>query len=238
MRFDVITLFPDMFQGALAASILKRAQAAGHLSVHLHDLRQWSTDKHKTVDDTPYGGGAGMVLKIDILHAALEAVHALPEVTAITPERRRTLLLAAQGKRFRQALARYAAREYDQITLICGHYEGVDDRVRSYIDGEVSIGDFVLTGGELPALVIIDAITRLLPEVIAKESPEEESFSIRDVTGQYLLEYPHYTRPLEFKGETVPEVLLSGNHAAIRTWRREQARKRTQDRKEDADDTL
>lgn len=226
MRFDVITLFPEMFEGILGSSILKRAREQGLITVQLHNLRDWATDAHKTVDDTPYGGGAGMVLKIDILHAALEGVQNQPEVQAISKEKRRTLLLAAQGKQLTQQRARFAAENLEQITLICGHYEGVDARLLSYIDGEISIGEYVLTGGELPAMIVIDAVARLLPEVIRHESPEEESFSIVDGE-KLLLEYPHYTRPVEFNGEKVPDVLLSGNHAAIAQWRLEQARLRT-----------
>lgn len=224
-----------MFVGALGASILKRAQQDGLITVHLHDLRQWSKDAHKTVDDTPYGGGAGMVLKVDILHDAIQAVS--EKVKDIPKEKRRIILLAAQGKRLTQTLVRSAAENLEQITLICGHYEGVDDRIRAYIDTELSIGDYVLTGGELPAMVVIDTVARLLPEVIRKESPEEESFSIFH-ENQALLEYPHYTRPVEFEGQRVPDVLLSGNHAEIAKWRLEQARQRTNDQEADAQQTL
>ena len=238
MRFDILTLFPEMFSGPLNISILKRAQAAGLVEFHMHDLRAVALDKHRTVDDSPYGGGAGMVLKVDILQAALEQIQALPGVQAIPAEQRRTVLLCAQGKRLTQPIARYVAKHYKQVTLICGHYEGFDERIRPLVDAELSIGDFVLTGGELPALVTIDAVSRLLPEVIDKLSPEEESFSIKDITGQMLLEYPQYTRPLEHGGNKVPNVLLSGNHALIRQWRLEQARERTAARKLDADATL
>ena len=227
MRFDVLTLFPDMFQEVLGTSILKRAREAGHLTVVLHDIRQATTDKHHTVDDTPYGGGAGMVLKVDVLANALADVLAQPEVAAIPKARRRSILLCPQGSTFTQKLAVYAAEQYDQITLVCGHYEGFDERIRSLVDSEISIGDYVLTGGELPAMVLIDAITRLRPEVLADTSPEEESFSIVDEKGAPLLEYPHYTRPLEFNGEKVPDVLLSGHHAEIKKWRLEQAKIRT-----------
>ncbi len=227
MRFDVLTLFPDMFEGVLAHSILKRAQAAGQLEVHLHDIRTYSTDKHHTVDDTPYGGGAGMVLKVDVLAAALDAIQAQPEVSQIPKECRRSILMCPQGTTFTQPLAQKAAEDYDQITLICGHYEGYDERIRSLVDSEVSIGNYVLTGGELPAMILIDAITRLKPEVLAEGSPEEESFSIFDENGTPLVEYPHYTRPLEFRGEKVPDVLTSGHHAEIKKWRLEQAKLRT-----------
>jgi tRNA (guanine37-N1)-methyltransferase len=237
MRFDVITLFPEMFEGILGSSILKRAQEQGLITVKIHNLRDWATDNHKTVDDTPYGGGAGMLLKIDVLHAAITAVQNQPDVSAVPKEQRRSLLLAAQGKRLTQPRAQFAASNLKQITLICGHYEGVDARIHSYIDGELSIGEYVLTGGELPAMIAIDAISRLLPEVIREESPEEESFSIMD-GGKALLEYPHYTRPAEFQGETVPDVLVSGNHTAIASWRLEQARERTNNQASDADQTL
>jgi tRNA (guanine37-N1)-methyltransferase len=224
MRFDIITLFPDMLQAVLDTSILKRAQAEGHVTVHLHDLRQFGIGKHKQVDDTPYGGGAGMLLKVDVMTACLNAVEA--EVAGIAPEKRLSLLLCPQGERFVQETAEGFA-ELEQITLVCGHYEGFDERIRSLVDGELSIGDFVLTGGELPALMVVDAVSRLVPGVITKESPEEESFSLKDTDGNRLLEYPHYTRPVSFNGSDVPEVLLSGNHAAIAQWRMEQAKMRT-----------
>jgi tRNA (guanine37-N1)-methyltransferase len=236
MRFDVLTLFPDMFSGILSASILKRAQDAGLIEVHLHDIRAVATDTHKTVDDTPYGGGAGMVLKVDILAAALDQLQA--EIQHIPAEKRRTVLLCAQGKRFTQPIARQLATSYDQVTLICGHYEGFDERIRQFVDAELSLGDFVLTGGELPALVVIDAVARLLPEVIRQESPEEESWSLSDADGTPLLEYPQYTRPVEFQGMKVPDILLSGNHAEIAKWRLEQARLRTTQRREDTSATL
>jgi tRNA (guanine37-N1)-methyltransferase len=227
MRFDILTLFPDMVRGPLEASILKRAQAAGLVEVYIHDMRDVATDSHKTVDDTPYGGGAGMVLKVDILDTALQKILAIPEVAAAPAERRRSILMTPQGKRLNQARSHYMAEHYDQITLICGHYEGFDERIRPLVDAQISIGDFVLTGGELPALIVIDAVARLLPEVITKESPEEESFSLKDELGQTLIEYPHYTRPLEYKGEKVPDILLSGHHAEIAKWRLEQAKIRT-----------
>lgn len=227
MRFDVITLFPDMLKGPLEASILKRAQESGALAVFVHDMRAVATDNHKTVDDTPYGGGAGMVLKVDIVDAALQKVLEIPELAAIPVEKRRSLLLSPQGITLDQPLARDLASKYEQITLICGHYEGFDERIRSLVDGQISIGNYVLTGGELPALVVIDVLARLIPEVINEASPEEESFSLQNESGELLLEYPHYTRPLEYKGEAVPEVLLSGNHAEIKKWRLEQAEIRT-----------
>ena len=226
MRFDVLTLFPDMFTEVLNSSILKRARDKGVLTVVLHDIRDVATDTHKTVDDTPYGGGAGMLMKVDIVDAALQRVLEQPEVQSVPKNKRLSALLCPQGRRLTQTYARDLAK-YEQVTLICGHYEGFDERIRGLVDAEISIGDFVLTGGELPAMVLIDCLTRLQPEVIHEDSPEEESFSIFDENGQALLEYPHYTRPLEYKGEKVPDVLLSGNHAEIKKWRMEQAKERT-----------
>jgi len=216
MRFDVRTLFPDMFPGVINTSILKRAQEKGVLEIHLHDMCNVATDTHKTVDDTPYGGGAGMVLKVDIVDAALEQL----------PEKGHVILLCPQGKRLDQPHARELAQK-EHITLICGHYEGYDERIRGLVDEELSIGDYVLTGGELPAMVLIDCLARLQPQVIHADGPDEESFSLTDTDGTPLLEYPHYTRPAEYKGQKVPDVLLSGNHAEIRKWRLEQARERT-----------
>jgi tRNA (guanine37-N1)-methyltransferase len=227
MRFDIITLFPDMFAGPLNFSILKRAQEQGLVSFYVHDMRSVTTDKHQTVDDTPYGGGAGMVLKVDVMDAALKAVLSQPEVSAIDPAKRRVILLTPQGIPLTQKKARTAAASYEQITLVCGHYEGFDERIRAMTDSQLSIGDYVLTGGELPALVFIDTVTRLLPEVLHEQSPEEESFSLADAEGNPLLEYPHYTRPMEYDGKRVPDILLSGNHAAIKAWRHKQARYKT-----------
>jgi tRNA (guanine37-N1)-methyltransferase len=221
MRFDILTLFPAMFSEVFNTSILKHAQQKGALEVHLHNFRDVAKDTHKTVDDTPYGGGAGMVLKVDILDEALQAVQ-----QKVTTPNRRSILLCPQGKRLTQAEAKRLA-QYEQITLICGHYEGFDERIRSLVDEELSIGDFVLTGGELPAMVVVDCLTRLQPEVLHEDTPDEESFSITDEAGNPLIEYPHYTRPVEYKEVRVPDVLLSGNHAEIKKWRLEQAKERT-----------
>ena len=226
MRFDVLTLFPEMFKEVINTSILKRAVQSGALAVHMHDIRDLATDVHRTVDDTPYGGGAGMVLKVDVVDASLQRVNGLPEIKSIQSSKRQTVLLCPQGTRLTQPLARELA-QLEQLTLVCGHYEGFDERIRSLVDLELSIGDYVLTGGELPAMVLIDCLTRLQPGVIHADGPDEESFSLEDETGRALLEYPHYTRPLEYKGVQVPEVLRSGNHAAIRQWRIEQAVART-----------
>ncbi len=213
IRFDVLSLFPAMFAGPTQESILKRAQAAGRISIEIHDPRDWTTDRHRTADDTPYGGGAGMVLRAPPL---VDAFESLP-----TLEGRRVLLMAAGGRPFDQAMAHDLARA-PQVVLICGHYEGIDERAIEEIGAEpVTIGDYVLTGGELPAMVIIDAVSRLVAGVIDAESIAQESF------GDGLVEYPHYTRPAEFRGRGIPEVLLSGHHARIAAWRREQSIRRT-----------
>lgn len=222
MRFDVLTIFPGMFAGPLDESILRRARDAALLEVHLHDLRQWATDRHRTVDDYPFGGGPGMVMKPEPLFAAVEAVQPLAEPRATV------VLLTPQGRRLDRALASEFAA-LPRLLLICGRYEGVDERVREHlVDLEVSVGDVVLSGGELPALLLIDAVTRLLPGVLGGEgSLEEESFE------GGLLEYPQYTRPAEFRGWTVPDVLLSGHHAEIERWRRRQRLLRTSERRAD-----
>ncbi len=219
MRIDVITLFPGMFTGPFAESIVARAIAAGIVDLRIHNLRDWARDRHRTVDDAPYGGGAGMVLKPEPLFAAIEALRG---------DDGHVILLTPQGQVFRQSIAAELAR-YPHLVLVCGHYEGVDERVREHaVDRELSIGDYVLSGGELPAMVVIDAVVRLLPGALGSpESTLEESHA------SGLLEYPHYTRPVEFRGWRVPEVLLSGNHAAIAAWRREQALARTRERRPD-----
>ena len=217
MRFDIFTLFPDMFRGPLDESIIARARERGIVEVALHNPRDVTTDRHHIVDDYPYGGGAGMVMKPDPLFTAVEQVY----------ERGPILLLSPSGRVFDQALARELARE-ERITLLCGHYEGIDERVREHLaTDDVSIGDYVLTGGELAAMVIVDAVTRLLPGALAPGSTEEESHTAG------LLEYPQYTRPPEYRGWPVPEILLSGNHAAIARWRHKEALRRTRARRPD-----
>ncbi|MBI4092800.1 MAG: tRNA (guanosine(37)-N1)-methyltransferase TrmD [Candidatus Kerfeldbacteria bacterium] len=206
MRFDVITIFPKMFSAYLGESIIKRAQRKKLVSFHFHDLRDFTTDKHRSVDDRPYGGGPGMVMKVESIYKALKAV---PK-----KGKRRVLLMSAKGKTFTQADARRLAK-YQQIVVVCPRYEGVDERVVDYVDEEVSIGNYVLTGGELPAMVVMDTVTRLLPGVLGKdESSLDESHS---QTG--VLEYPQYTRPEVFRGKRVPNVLLSGDHRKINNWR-------------------
>lgn len=213
LRIDVVTLFPEVFPGPLSQSIPGRALATGAAEVRAHDLRNWGLGRHRSVDDYPYGGGAGMLLRPEPVAAALDAL--VPAGTGAV-----RILLDPGGQRFDQARAQQLAGE-QHLVLLCPRYEGIDDRVRSMVDLELSIGDYVLSGGEIPALVVIDAVLRLLPGVIDEASPTDESFA----TG--LLEYPQYTRPAEYRGMTVPEVLLSGHHGEVERWRREQALERT-----------
>ncbi len=221
MHIDILTIFPDMLTGPLSTSIVKRAQEALALSVACHDIRAFCTDKHRRVDDVPYGGGAGMVMKPEPLVAAIESI------APRTPQYRR-IFLSPQGRLFTQSVAHELAQT-GHLLLVCGRYEGIDERVRQgWIDEELSIGDYVVSGGEIPALVVVDAVARLLPGVLGNpDSLAEESHA------QGLLEYPHYTRPEVFRGERVPEVLLSGNHQAIAQWRTAQALQRTLDRRPD-----
>jgi tRNA (guanine37-N1)-methyltransferase len=214
MRIDVFTIFPGIVEAPLGESLLGRAIAEGLLDVRVHDLRLWSTDRHRSVDDEAYGGGPGMVLKPEPIFAAVES---------LDPDRGRVLLLSPTGRRLEQSFVRELSGE-THLTLLCGRYEGVDERVVEGLPAEeVSIGDYVLAGGEVPALVVIEAVTRLLPGVIGKEeSHEQDSF-----TEPGELDHPHYTRPAEFRGMVVPEVLRSGDHAAVERWRREAARAKT-----------
>jgi len=222
MRFDILTIFPGMFEGPLSESILGRAREAGHISVHLHDLRDWAHDRHRTVDDYPFGGGAGMVMKPEPLFEAIDAITGQDEAAPFR------VFLTPQGRRLDRALVGELATK-GRLLLICGRYEGIDQRVLDHaVDLEVSIGDFVVSGGELPAMLLLDAVARQVPGVLGSEgSLEEESFD------GGLLEYPQYTRPAEFRGWSVPEVLLSGNHAAIAAWRRAQRLDRTVERRPD-----
>ena len=218
MHFDIFTLFPTMFQGPFSESILKRAQERRLLSIALHNIRDATTDKHHIVDDYPYGGGAGMVMKPEPIFAAIEAVHQKGPIIYLTP----------QGRLFNQQIAQELAQE-PCITLLCGHYEGIDERVCQHlVTDEISIGDYVLSGGELPAMVLIDAVTRLLPGALGHvDSAEEDSFT------DGLLDCPHYTRPEVYADQRVPDVLLSGNHAHIRRWRMKQSLGRTFERRAD-----
>ena len=215
LRFDLFTLFPGLFTGPFEESILKRAQAAGQISIAVHNIRDWTTDRHHTADDTPYGGGAGMVM------IALPLVNAVEQTLGDDRAGTRVLLMAAGGRPFSQALALELAQS-SRVAIICGHYEGVDQRVVEVLNAEeVSIGDYVLTGGELPAMVLVDAVARLVPGVIDAASIEDESH------GSGLLEYPQYTRPRTFRDLDAPGILLSGHHAEIARWRRQQALLRT-----------
>jgi tRNA (guanine37-N1)-methyltransferase len=220
MRFDVVTIFPKMFDSPLAESILKRAREAGLMEVVTHDIREFTSDVHRSVDDTPYGGGAGMVMRPEPLVRCVESVPVFGK--------RVRILMTPQGEPLTQRIVKDLSA-YDQIVLICGRYEGIDERARSLIaDREISIGDYVVAGGEIPAMVVIDAVTRLIPGVLGNESSVEfESFE------DSLLEYPHYTRPETFRGEKVPDVLLSGHHAEIDKWRRKEAILRTLSRRPD-----
>ena len=219
MKIDVLTLFPAMFAGPLDESIIMRARKAGLLDLKIHSLRDWTHDRHKTVDDRPFGGGPGMLLKPEPIFEAVESLQRAET---------KVILLSPSGRKFDQTIARELAAEKD-LLLITGHYEGFDERVRDALaDDELSIGDYVLTNGALPAMVVIDTVVRLLPGVLGDDnSSRDESFSAG------LLEYPQYTRPAEFRGMRVPDVLISGNHAEIENWRHEQARLKTQARRPD-----
>lgn len=223
MQIDIFTLFPEMFQGPFGSSIIKRAIEGGIVKIDIHNIRDFTHDRHHTVDDAPYGGGAGMVMKPEPFFEAVESVK--PDVSAPNPP---VVLLDPQGRLFSQEIAGELAG-FEHLVLVCGHYEGIDERVRQHLaTDEISIGDYVLSGGELPAMVVVDALVRLLPGALGSElSLDSESHT------QSLLEYPQYTRPPEFRGWKVPEVLLSGNHAVIAQWRREQSIKRTLERRPD-----
>ncbi|MBI2300557.1 MAG: tRNA (guanosine(37)-N1)-methyltransferase TrmD [Armatimonadetes bacterium] len=216
MRFDLITASPGIFEGWRSHSILARGQAAGHLQIEVHDLRDYTHDRYRQIDDYPYGGGAGMVLKVEPLAEALDAVRGM------APEEPEVVLLTPQGEPFVQATARELSA-LPRLVLVCGRYEGVDERVREHlVTREISIGDYVLTGGEVPAMAVVDAVARLVRGVLGDDaSPEEESFS------EPLLEYPQYTRPAEFHGWRVPAELLSGHHERVRLWRRMERLRRT-----------
>ena len=222
LRFDIITIFPEFFREAIDCGIVRRARNAGIVDIHAHDLRQWTTDKHHVVDDRPFGGGDGMILKPEPIYTAVEALTGIARKEDFTPEIR-VVLLSAQGRTFTQSLARDLSKDATRIVLICGRYEGVDERVSEALaTDEISIGDYVLSGGEPAAMVVVDAVVRLLPGALGSEtSAVFESFS------EGLLDHPQYTRPPEFRGMKVPDVLLSGNHAEIERWRKEAALTKT-----------
>ncbi len=222
MHFDVFSVFPEVMQTYLQASVLGKAQSAGHVSILLHQLRDYASDRHRTTDDEPYGGGGGMVMKPEPVFTAVESV--LGEALGSVP----VILLTPQGRVFDQKLAAEMV-EHPRLALICGRYEGVDERIRQHLaTDEISIGDYVLTGGELPALILIDAITRLIPGVLG-----DENATAHDLHAHGLLEYPHYTRPAAYRGWEVPAVLTSGDHARIKAWRHQQSLRRTKSRRPD-----
>ena len=239
MRFDIITIFPEFFSGPLDYGIVRRAREAGLIETHVHDLRDFTHDRHRTVDDRPFGGGEGKVMKCEPIFDAVESLVGLRKDGAPAPSGTATVLLSAAGKLFRQETARRFAG-LERIVLLCGRYEGVDERVAEHLaTDEISIGDFVLSGGELPAAMVLDAVTRLIPGALGNEdSAVNESFSIGGGEsavasheprggGRGILDYPHYTRPQSFRGWDVPEALMSGNHEEIRKWRRKQALEKT-----------
>lgn len=215
MKFDILTLFPGMFAGAFDESIIKRGQEKQLIEIKLHNIRDWAFDKHQTADDAPYGGGAGMVMKPEPLAACIESVKSLQPASTV-------VMMSPQGRKLNQKVVTELASR-DGLIIICGRYEGIDERIRqSYAEDDISIGDYILSGGEIAAMVIVDAVTRVVPGVLgSSESAENDSF------GDGLLEYPHYTRPPEFKGISVPESLLSGNHELIRKWRRRESLRKT-----------
>ncbi|MBA3724508.1 MAG: tRNA (guanosine(37)-N1)-methyltransferase TrmD [Candidatus Levybacteria bacterium] len=237
MKISILTLFPQMFVGPFTESIVKRAQEKGIVVIELLDIREFGIGAHKMVDDTPAGGGIGMVLKVDVVHQAIEQAKANYSSTEVKRSgeaggkvldsartiKRKILLTSAGGKTYKQKHAKEYS-QLDHLILICGHYEGVDARIMKYIDGEVSIGDFVLTGGEIPSMLITDSIVRLIAGVITEGATEDESFS---QSAQAMLEYPHYTRPREYDGQEIPEVLLNGDHKKIAAWRHEKALEKT-----------
>lgn len=215
MKFDIITIFPEIFNSYFGESIIKRAQNAGAIEIKTHNLRDYTEDKHRNVDDTPYGGGAGMVMRVEPFYNALEKIKSEGESL-----KTRTILFAAKGKRFTQQDAHRLAK-YDRIIMLCGRYEGIDERVgENLVDEEISIGDFVLTGGEIPAMLVLDSITRLLPGVLGND----QSAVIESHSEEGYLEFPQYTKPEDFKGWKVPEVLLSGHHREIEKWRKTQTK--------------
>ncbi len=218
MKIDIITLFPEMFLGPFDFSLIQRAKKTGKVKIKIHNLRKWAEDKHKTVDDKPFGGGPGMIMKVEIIDKALKHLEKKSSLV---------ILLTPQGKQFNQKLAKKLSKE-KHLVLVCGHYEGFDERIRKLVDIELSIGDFVLTGGEIPTMAIVDSVVRLIPGVVGNnKSIKDESFSKK------LLEYPQYTRPAKYKGKKVPDILLSGDHKKIKEWQEKQAQKRTKERRPD-----
>lgn len=226
MKFDILTVFPEMFGGPLDTSMIKKAKDKGLVKIKIHNLRKWAKDAHKTVDNRPYGGGKGMIFMVEPIFEALKYLSPKDKT-----KKSKVILLSPQGKVFNQKKAQKLAK-LDRLILLAGHYEGFDERIREHlIDEEISIGDYILTGGELPAMVIVDSVVRLLPGVLDKEAIEHESFSSSKI--ENLLDYPTYTRPADFKGWKVPEILLSGDHAEIKKWRKKKSIARTKKKRPD-----
>ncbi len=228
-RCDIITIFPDYFGGAFAHGIIRRAVAAGLAHINVHDLRAWTTDKHHIVDDRPFGGGDGMVLKPEPLFAAIESLTGTDDRRRLADTNQRVVLLTPQGRTLMQSVAEELAQNAAQVVVVCGRYEGVDERVAAaFVTDEISIGDYVLSGGEAAAVVLVDAVVRLLPGALGSDTS-----ALNDSFSDGLLDCPHYTRPPEFRGRRVPEVLLGGNHAEIARWRRREALRKTQRQRPD-----
>ncbi len=228
MKITILTLFPDMFVGPFDASIIKRTKEKGIVDISLVQIRDFATDAYKTVDDHPYGGGVGMILKVDVVDRAIENAKC-----QMLNAKCKTVLLTPQGRQYTQAKARELAK-FDHLILLCGHYEGVDERIRNLVDEEISLGDYVLTGGEIPAMVLVDSVVRLLPNALKETATSSESFSfLTPSSDRPVLEYPQYTRPQIYKNMNVPDILLSGNHQKIKAWQEAQAIKRTKKRRPD-----
>lgn len=226
MKFDILTIFPNIFDSYFGESIIKRAQASETVEIKTYNLRDYTADKHRNTDDTPYGGGAGMVMRVEPIFNCVNEIKN-HESSIMNQEKIRTILFSAKGKRFTQADA-HRLLQYDRLIMVCGRYEGVDERVAEHVvDEEISIGDFVLTGGEIPAMVVVDSVTRLLPGVLGND----QSAIIESHSEEGYLEYPQYSKPEEFEGWKVPEILLSGNHGEIEKWRKSQAKNKKTDAK-------
>jgi len=233
MQITILTLFPEMFSGPFDYSIIKRAKEKKLVDIKLVNIRDFGIGKHRTVDDTPYGGGVGMIMRVDVLHKAITYAKSIYP----SSNHQKVVLLSASGKTFTQQRAKDFSI-LDHLILLCGHYEGVDERIKHYIDQEISIGDFILTGGEIPAMLVADAVTRLIPGVLPEGATDNESFSLVEAqNAASLLEYPHYTKPQTYENHSVPDVLLCGNHKQIEEWRLQKAKELTKKRRPDLLDT-
>lgn len=227
MKISIITLFPEMFKGPFSSSIVKHAQEKGAVSLEYIDIRDFGIGAHKVVDDTPYGGGIGMLMRVDVVKKAIDHVKS----SAGEVSTQKVILMTADGKKYDQRMAEVFAK-VEHLIILCGHYEGIDDRIREYVDEQICIGDFVVTGGEIPAMLITDSVVRLIDGVLKTGVTDAESFSHRD-GGSYLLEHPAYTRPKTHDGHSVPDILLSGDHKKIDVWRHEQAKTKTKKNRPD-----